>query len=90
MITTFCFSDRTTNLDRIHFINKHKFPSVGVPAEDLLRVPQPDETDHLSPRLERHEASNKPVSPLFHFCHAVFVPERVREYSQPLDQSLLR
>lgn len=64
------------------------FPSVGVPAEDLLRVPQPDETDHLSSRLECHEASNKPVSPLF--CHAVFVPERVREYSQPLDQSLFR
>ena len=30
----------------------------GVPVEDLLRVPQSDETDYLPPRLECHEASN--------------------------------
>lgn len=36
--------------------------SPGVPAQDLLRFPQPDEADDLSPGLERHEASHQSVS----------------------------
>lgn len=32
------------------------FSPSGVPAQDLLRFPEPDEADDLSPGLERHEA----------------------------------
>lgn len=68
------------------------YSSAGVPVEDLLCVSQSDETDYLLPRLECHAASNQSVS--LHFflpsCQTVFVPDMVREYSQPLDQLLFR
>lgn len=41
----------------------------GVPAEDLLRFSQPNETDHLPPGLERDAAADQSVSPAPGFCH---------------------
>lgn len=51
MITAFCCSLLTTYPFLIYSL-------AGVPVEDLLRVPQSDETDYLPSRLECHEASN--------------------------------
>lgn len=57
----------------------------GVPAQDLLRFPQPDEADDLSPGLERHEAPHQSVS-----AASLRLPSAVREHSRPSDQSLRR